>query len=405
MDDSSISNPPEATRLRTAAEAGVVIGCAVAFATTVLGILVLVLTGNHPGGRDFVSYWVAGHAILAHANPYESAAVLAAERSVGFPADAQSLIMRNAPWALPLVMPLGVFGLRAGALVWSLMLVACLLLSVHLLWRMHGSPPGRLQALGYTFGPALACILGGQTALFPLLGLVLFLRWHRERPFAAGAALWLCALKPHLFVPFGVALVLWIVVTRGWRILAGAGTALGLTSAVATALDPGVWHQYAVMMRNAGIANEFIPCLAVALRFSVSRQAMWIEYVPATAACVWAAHLFWQRRASWQWSTDGAVLMLVSVMVAPYAWPTDEAMLIPALLVAVYSGASRAELQVLALGSAAIEAMMLFGATSHSAWFLWTTPFWLGWFLWVRRAVPAASRARQAAWPLQAASL
>ena len=146
--------------------------------------------------------------IVHHANPYDGSAVLQIERSVGFSAQSQVLLMRNPPSALCLVIPLGFFGLRAGALLWSLLLLAAMVLSVHMLWRLQGRPCNKLHYLAYSFAPALLCILGGQTAIFALLGLVLFLRFHQGRPFVAGLSLWLCALKPHLFLPFVMVLLL-----------------------------------------------------------------------------------------------------------------------------------------------------------------------------------------------------
>jgi hypothetical protein len=83
-----------------------------------------------------------------------------------------------------------------------------------------------LNYLGYSFAPALVCLIVGQTSLFALLGLVLFLRLHRTRPFLAGVSLWLCALKPHLFLAFGVVLLAWIIVSRCYRILLGAASAM-----------------------------------------------------------------------------------------------------------------------------------------------------------------------------------
>ena len=52
-------------------------------------------------------------------------------------------------------------------------------------------------------------------------------------PFAAGLALWLCMLKPHLLLPFAAALLLWIVTSRAGRVLAGAVVALALSTAAA----------------------------------------------------------------------------------------------------------------------------------------------------------------------------
>jgi hypothetical protein len=121
--------------------------------------------------------------------------------------------------------------------------------------ELHGCPPNRIHWLGFAFTPALICITIGQTSLLALLGLVLFLRFHRCHPFSAGAALWLCALKPHLFLPFAAALLAWIVVSRSYRLLAGAATALALTSAAAFLVDPTAWPDYIRLMRSAAIGS------------------------------------------------------------------------------------------------------------------------------------------------------
>ncbi len=378
-------DPPRSWRdkARTLLEPTVVFTCALVFAIFALGLCVLILSGNNPVGRDVVSFWAAGRQIVQHANPYDSASILKIERSAGFSDQSQVLLMRNPPSALCLVVPLGLFGLRAGALIWSLLLLAAFVLSVHLLWAMLGRPRNKLHYLGYSFAPALLCILGGQTALFALLGLTLFLRFHQSRPFVAGLSLWLCALKPHLFLPFATVLLLWIVLSRSYRILAGAVLAIAASSLAAWLLDPAVWTQYARMMRTSGIEREFIPCLSVALRFAIHPQTIALQYLPALAACLWAIYFFWKRRQQWNWMQDGALLMLVSILASPYAWITDQALLIPALLVGVYRATTRAQLGVLALASATIEIAQLLGANLHSALYLWTTPFWLAWFLYV----------------------
>jgi hypothetical protein len=371
------------SKARAFVEAAVVIVCTLAFGAFVVGLGVLLITGNNPGGRDVVSFWVAGRQLVHHANPYDGATIRSIELASGFKESAQTLIMRNPPSALCLVIPLGLLGLRAGTLLWSLLLIAALLLSVHMLWNLHGRPRNKLHYLGYSFAPALICILGGQTALFALLGLVLFLRFHRTRPSVAGLGLWLCALKPHLFLPFAVALLLWVVVMRGYRLLLAVVLALGASSLIAWRFDPAVWSQYEQMMRTSGIQNEFIPCLAIALRFAIDRHATWLQSVPAIAGCVWAIGFYWQRRAIWDWMGDGALLMLVSILVSPYGWLTDQALLIPALLVSVYRATSREQLGLLALASAVVEIVQMAGLGMHSAFYLWTTPFWLAWYLYV----------------------
>jgi hypothetical protein len=381
-------------RSRIVLEVAVCSVAALAFAAMALGILALLLTGNHPGGRDFVAYWVAGHQIVHHANPYDSATVFALERSVGFPAESNPLLMRNPPSALPLVMPLGFLSLRAASLLWSLLLIAAFAGSVHMLRVLLGCRAGRLQWLGYSFGPALACIFSGQTGLFCLLGLVVFLRLHRTRPFAAGAALWFCALKPHLFLPFGVVLLAWIVLDRSYGVFAGAAASMCASSALIWSLDPAAWSQYRSMMQSSWLDREFIPCLGVALRFLIRPQAMWIEYLPAAAGCVWAVFYYARNRIAWDWLQHGALLMLVSIFVTPYAWLSDQSLLIPALLLGAYRATSRWQIGLLLAATAAIEVQLLSGVTVHSPQFLWTAPLWLTWYLYVTASAPASKLPR-----------
>jgi len=81
----------------------------------------------------------------------------------------------------------------------------------------------------------------------------------------------LCALKPHFFAPFGIALLLWCVTTKkGYRILAGFGVALIGSCVLAYALDPHAWSQYSEMMRMGGALNEVGPRLSAEPAFRVT---------------------------------------------------------------------------------------------------------------------------------------
>jgi hypothetical protein len=361
------------------------------------------------GQRDFVAYWAAGRQLALHANPYDQEALARTEHSVGFPAEMRGhniLFMRNPPWTLPLVYPLGLLGPQAASMLWSLFLVACLAVSIRLLWIMHGRPRGDKILLAYTFAPALVCLINAQVAPIALLGLVLFLRLHHTRPFIAGAALWLCSLKPHLFLPFGAVFVGWVVVSRSYKLLAGAGAACALNFAVAYRFDPMAWIQYERMIRTSGIERNYIACLSFLLRARISPGRLWIQFLPAAVGCVWALLYFWPRRHTWDWMKDGSLLMLVSLVAAPYSWLFDQTLAIPALLQGIYRTRSRGLLAALALASALVEVALYFNSRVPSAlylWTLWTAPAWLVWYLaasasssdpWRGRAARAFDRFR-----------
>jgi hypothetical protein len=363
------------------AELSIATVAGLAFAFIAMFLCVVPLAGDITSGRDFVVFWATGQQLVHHANPYDAAAIGRIERTAGLNPGYGVLFMRNPPWALPLALPLGLVGLRIGALLWSLALLACTMVSGWLIRLMHGRPGNRIHWLTLSFAPALICFFMGQTALFALLGLVLFLWLHRTHPFMAGLALWLCALKPHLFLPFGVVLLAWVIVSRSYKILAGVAVALTASCAAAWLMAPWAWRDYSNMMSAPGIAKEFIPCLSVAMRLWLSPQSVWLQYLPAALACAWALAYFWRRRAAWNWMKDGSVLMLVSLIAAPYCWLYDQAVAIPALLQGAYSTRSRPLLTALALVNLPIMAALMCGVKVTAAFYLWIAPAWLAWYL------------------------
>lgn len=361
--------------------AGIVIFCIFVFTSvlSVLGISVVLLTGRAASIHDFISYWAAGQQLIHGANPYRASAIAALEGAAPHSTSDMILIMRNPPSALFLVLPLGFMSARIGSIVWSLLILGCLAASIRIMWKTNGSRPDKLHLLGYVFAPALFCVATGQTGVFVLLGLVLFLRYHDSKPFLAGMALSLCALKPHLLLPFLVALLGWIVARKGHGIVAGAVVAIGLCCAVPLLFDPSVWSQYFEMARTSGLRDEFRPDFGTYLRFALDRNALWLQFLPEAVACIWAFWHFRNRRANWDWQKQAPVLMLVSLVATPYSSFFDQVVLLPAILHGLYSG--RSLVALLALMSIA-QIQIILGIPMYSHLFAWPATAWLAWYLW-----------------------
>jgi hypothetical protein len=338
------------------------------------------------GNRDFIAYWTAGQLAVHHQNPYDAEATFKIETAHGRSISGGALVMRNPPTGLLLALPLGFMSVGLSAFLWTAAQVLCIVVSVRMIWSLHGRPPGHRNLLGYSFGPAVICLMPGQTSLFVLLGLVLFLRSHQSRPFWAGASLWLCALKPHLLLPFAVALLVWIIAKKKYPILIGLVSSLAVSAIVASAVSKNVWTNYRHMMTTSGIDQEFLPCLSSILR--VLTNHYWAQYLPAAAGCIWALYYLRKHIGGWDWLHHGSLLILVSLFVAPYEWFTDTAIALPALLAAVYVCRSRALLATLALASAAVEIQLLYGFSFHSRTYLWLAPAWLAWYLLAIKGAP-----------------
>lgn len=380
---------PTRSRVRSLLEGSIICLCTLAFLFIGLFYCVSQITGKTSGTSDFVVYWATGHQFARGANPYDTNALRGLEHVAGFYSGHPVLYMRNPPWALPVTLPLAFLNARVASVVWSMLLLASLAISIRLIWIIHGRQKSLVSLLGYSFAPALLCLLMGQTSIFMLLGLVLFLYLHDTHPFVAGFSLWLCLLKPHLFLPFGVVLILWIVVSRKYKIFAGVVSALGSSLAVTYFLDPRAWAHYLDMVRSSGMDEDFIPCLSFMLRHWINPLWVWIEFIPAAIGCLWAIAYFWPRRSSWEWLRDGSLVMLVSIMVAPYAWLFDQALAIPALLSGAYLTRSRNSIFVLALASALIDVAFFADPWAQATlylWTLWTAPAWVLWYLAARKA-------------------
>ena len=362
----------------------IAIACALAALFTVLFLSTMPFNRAVVARRDFITYWATGRQLARHGDPYDPAALSKIEKDAGFEGGTP-YFMRNVPWALPLALPLGYFNPQVAALPWSLVMLGLLIASVRMVWTMTGRAGSHLDWLGYCFPPALFCVILGQTSILLLFGLVLFLRLQRTHPFAAGAALWLCSLKPHLFLPFGVVLLAWMVVTRSYRILAGALTALAAGAAITAWIAPHAFGQYAYYVRTSVMTREFTACFGDLLRDSINPAAEWLAFVPAALGCAWALGYFWTRRHAWDWLEDGSLLVLVSLLVAPFGWIFDQSLAIPAILV----GAARTSSRVVLTAMAGMYLLIEFEVNRfdlNSRAYLWCAPAWVVWYWVARRA-------------------
>lgn len=377
------------------ADLTIAIACGLALTSLALALSAMPLVAHLAESRDFIVYWSTGQQLVHHGDPFNPAIMGSVEHLTGFSAKG-SYYMRNPPWGLALVWPLGFLSARAAALPWSLLMLAMLAASVRLLWKQFGRAGTHLEWLGYCFPPALICVFLGQTSLFLLLGLVLFLRLHTTHPLGAGAALWLCTLKPHLFLPFGIVLLAWIILTRSYRIVLGLLAAMAVSCLATQLIDPAAWSQYLHWASHSGIAQESIPCLSVVLRNLVDPSARWIPFIPAALGCGWALFYFWRRRHAWDWIEHGGLLMLVSLLVAPYCWLNDQSLALPALLYGVSRTSSRTLLWVLAAMYIVLEFEALRFFWGPQVLYLWPAPAWVVWYLFATRSAGKSRISAQA---------
>jgi hypothetical protein len=340
---------------------------------------------------DFIQYWAAEQQLVHGANPYDPNELLRLESAEGLGRNWPK-ISPSPPVAYILALPLGLVSAKAGLLLWTLALAASAVASIWILGILFGRQASQLHIYCYLFPPLLACLLVGQLGIFLLLGIVLFLYFHETRPFLAGAALLPYAMKPHLLAPFAVVLLLWVLCRSSYRILAGFAATLLASCALTLCCDRRIWSQYVRTMHTVGTINVYVPTLSRALRDLVDYNAPWIQFLPVAAGCIWALWYFWTRRARWNWMDHGMILLLISVATAPYAWFTDEALLLPAVLAGLYQAVDlRRSLLPLVLIVAVAQIEIFNVVNVNSPYYLWTVPAYLAWYLYATGRIGARS--------------
>ena len=346
--------------------------------------------------RDSIAYWANARLLVNHQNAYDGYAVAELERSQGYNED-QPLIVRTPPWSLFTLLPLALFNAFWAWLSWIAVSVGALILTMRVCRRLYRDdrvPQSLFALIGYTFSPVAACLVAGQMGLVLLLGLVLFLWLEPKRPFLAGTALILPFAKPHLLAVFWFALFLWILSRKRFAVAAGFLTALAIAIFTAIAFDPGIFEHYRQMLSESRIQGQFIPALSGVLRLLFFRRFFAMQFLPLGLGLMWCGWFYWRQRRTWNWRQDALPLIVVSVLVTPYAWLTDEVVLLPAILQAalwVYNARQNTRIgtwiiaAVFALLNALLLLILSFKIPFSTGIYFWSSSVWFAWFFWARR--------------------
>jgi hypothetical protein len=346
--------------------------------------------------RDSIAYWAAAKLLVHHEDPYCASSVLALQKSQGYGAD-KPLVLRTPPWSMWMVLPLGVLNAYWAWLVWLTVLLGSLILSMRISWKMYGDgsrPPTVFLLAGYLFAPVPACLVAGQLGLVLLVGIVLFFVLQERYPLLAGAVLLVPFAKPHLFALLWPILAIWIVTRRKCSMAIGFCLAFSAAVAIACAFDPSVFEHYREMVRQASIQYEFIPAVSGVIRLIFFRRFFWGQFLPLVAGLLWSLRYYSRNRLTWNWQTHGPALLVVSVLTTPYAWMTDETILLPAILQTVlwtYQRRTTLTLQskMAILAFAGLNGLLLLVLRAKLPFstgiYFWSSLVWVSWYWYAQR--------------------
>jgi hypothetical protein len=349
---------------------------------------------------DFVEYWAAGRLNITGGNPYLGDALLPLQQQVGWP-KAEPLMMWNPPWALTLTTLFSLPGYPLGRLLWLAINFAIVFVSADILWRYYGGAP-RLRWIGwglsFAWMPTLVALAIGQISAFILLGAVGFLYFSRRQRWQwAGAAAILMSIKPHLVYLFWLALILWIISERRWRVLLGCGLALITLLAVSLISNHAVISQYVDASTRQPPLYWVTPTFGAALRLLLGEQGSWLQFVPTALGTIWFLTYWLRRRSTWAWAQEMPLLLLVSAVSSSYGWTFDQVVLVVPIIwcaVGLLNRGRRPILYFALLYFVAINGIVLYMRLQQATEFLylWLAPALLLGYLGVRLHLAAPEK-------------
>jgi Glycosyltransferase family 87 len=360
-----------------------------------LPILAYLLSGliARPGilVDDYVEYWAAGRLNLSGGNPYSGDQMLPLERVAG--RKTEVLLMWNPPWTLALAMPLALFSYPISRLIWHILSIAMILMATNWTWKLLGGSTQKYWlawVIAFTFFPTLIVLRMGQIGPVLLLGVAGFLHFEQnKRYWLAGAFAVLLTIKPHLMYLVCISILVWSLDRRRWSILGGGAIALFLATITAMMFNPHVITQYLNATLEDSPLVWMTPTFGSLLRLLFGLERKWLAFIPMVAGIFWLGASGLRHRVDWLWADRMPLLLLVSLVTAPFGWSFDQVVLLPAVL--------QAMIQVFATSRARIVcgAIITYMAFNIAAfvinsrfldfWQLWLAPFLLIWYLFAQR--------------------
>lgn len=346
--------------------------------------------------QDFIAFWAAGSLNARGENPYDPEKLLPLEVAAGRDSDL-ALMMWNPPWALTFVMPVSQIEPNSAKIIWFFQDFIVIIFCADWLWRLYGGS-NRLRwiswLLAMSFLPTMSSLALGQITPLVLLGLTAFMASARKQLYlAAGGAGVLMAIKPQLVHLFWIALAAWAIgqlfqKQRGWRIVAGGILAGLVVTAIPATFNPHVLGQYWGELTHRPPSKWMSPTLSTLLRLIVAKirgvdfsETFPLTFIPALFGLFWLLWQGWRSRGDrWDWAEQMPLLLMISLMTAPYgAWTYDLVMVIPALIQIAVRISQHSNCVYRARGTLAYLAINLsaFWLTLYHAdqfWYIWMTP-------------------------------
>lgn len=284
-----------------------------------------------PGTTDFAVYWSAHQVFIQGNNPYNKEVVKAVQAELPGTESRSLLPYWNPPWSLTLLAPFMFFPFEDAVVAWLILNMILLAVTAQLFWTVLGATQQRPV---YCIIPALfflpnICVLSyGQLGIVMSFSVALFF-WYlkHECPVLAGLALLPAAMKPHALYLFWIALGIFVLRERRWKIAISFIGGMLVLLLLAWLQVPNIFNFWLAEF-NPIYSNAKTPTLGAMLRCidpsSDTLRAIALIVLPTMGIVMLSTYLL-SRRKVVPWEELLPLVLCFSLVTTSYAWLHDQA--------------------------------------------------------------------------------
>jgi hypothetical protein len=348
---------------------------------------------------DSLIFWAPSQLIIQGDNPYDEDLLVGKLNEAGrSPNKADPLsfpMMVYPPWVFLVLIPLGGLDYPAFRMLWLMFHLLLIFLSADMVWRIYFKVLEKrwlswLTAL--TFAPTIRAASVGNITPVVLFGMICFLffislqPYQRRNDLFAGASILLVTIKPQLLYLFLVILLLWIFIYKRWSVLIGAGVSILVGLGFAAIFNHQVFINYLHAMQTFPFYAYQTPTIGAILRTVFSNGSFWLQFTPVCIGLAWGLMYFSKHKKNWDWMQHAPIVIIVSLLTAPFAWTYDLIFLIMPLIIVIgqlFSQSISAIPKAVIMGSYTILNILvfIFYAQTHDFWLFWLTPAFAIWYV------------------------
>lgn len=311
-----------------------------------------------PALADHFQFWAAGHMVVTGHSPYDRSSWEAVAAYGPVPGGvAMNPVVRNlaqtqAVWLYPpqtafLFAPFGALPLEIGVPLLHVFLLIGTGTALGLgafAMRLAGPRLAFALTLAALSQPFVITVRNGQLTGIVLAGMVLaYLGIRDRRPWALGLGVALISVKPHIAIAFALGVLGYLVWKRKWRSLAVATATLLCVTLPAELRDPFPLAQ----LTASGGDRLALDLSTIGTAARDLGGGVLLTAVIASIAVAAALAAVWSTAPPVRGAVALAALLVLSLVVAPYAHDYDQLLVLPAFFAAItVARGARAELAV-----------------------------------------------------------